>query len=140
MRNCLGELVRSATRGDAAYYCFVGAKRATVELRSVHGAWRLHRALGPGNVPLGERTAIALHGVLNRMGVVVSGKTADCGGTTDSLALEEGATIGRVRFTAEARAAVAATLRSIRGRSADHGPGAYCIFEYTRHPYFVLTS
>lgn len=135
MSNCLAERVARVLVGGTAYYRWLGAEPATVELVRRDGVWRISEAKGTANAALSSSTQQKIRGAVGRAlgpeSLVNPPPPPPPIGPGIAAAME----IGRTRFSDQERATITGVLIRIRGRSRAIDNGAFCIID--KGPFFV---
>jgi hypothetical protein len=130
MDNCLGRLVDRATRGQSAYFAWLGEPRATVELAAIDGQWVLGDVAGHANKPLDADTERAIRAaVAEVLGPSAVADRREATARSRGTGFEHCAAIGRREFAEPDRAALADELWSIHGRGLSPNKGAYVIVD-----------
>jgi hypothetical protein len=132
MRNCLADCIHRAARGESAYYRWIGADPATVELLNTSNAWRLRTIRGVRNsaVPARVNDAIRreLRGALGTACIDADAEH-ELPNPEPVPGMASAEAIGRSHFTSDERAEVAQALWRIQRRSLTANKNAFCVFE-----------
>ena len=132
MRNCLADCIHRAARGESAYYHWIGADPATVELLNTSNGWRLRAIRGVRNsvVPARANDTIrtGLCGALSTACIDADAEQ-ELPNPDPVPGIVSAEAIGRSHFTSDERAGVAEALWRIHGRSLTANEHSFCVLD-----------